>query len=354
LAKENVIMTTTRQVRFYELGGPEVLKLERVPVAEPGRGEIRLRVEAIGLNRAENLYRAGSYIYQPRRYPSPIGYEAAGVVEAVGEGVGEFKPGDRVNTIPAFSMAQYGVFGDTAIVPAYAASKYPETLSPEEAASIWMQYVTAYGALIHYANLRTGQTALFTAATGGLGVAAIQMARQLGVRSIATTRSAAKRRLLESLKPDHIIVTDDENVAERVNAITGGRGVDFVWDAVGGSQFPKLVDATARGGQIITYGALAPDAVNSTPMPWFPLIAKGISIRGYVLFELTYDPRRFGDMKPYHPAAYDAAKRYVLEGVASGELKPAVAEVFPLDQIVKAHQYVEENQNLGKVVVRVN
>jgi NADPH:quinone reductase len=351
---ENVIMTTTRQVRFYELGGPEVLKMERLPVAEPGPGEIRMRVEAIGMNRAENLYRAGNYIYRPDRFPSPIGYEAAGVIEVVGEGVAEFKVGDRVSTIPAFSMARYGVFGDTAIVPAYAASKYPDVLSPEEAASIWMQYVTAYGALIHHANLQKGQTALFTAATGGLGVAAIQMARQLGVRSIATTRSAAKRPLLESLKPDHIIVTDEEDLVARVNAITGGRGVDFVWDAVGGSKFPQLVEATARYGQIITYGALASDAVSSTPMPWFSLIAKGIAIRGYVLFELTYDPRRFGDVKPYHPTAYDAAKRYVLEGVASGNLKPALAESFPLDQIVKAHQYVEENQKLGKVVVRVN
>jgi NADPH:quinone reductase-like Zn-dependent oxidoreductase len=126
-----------------------------------------------------------------------------------------------------------------------------------------------------------------------------------------------------------------------------------VWDAVGGAQFPRLVEATAVGGQIITYGGLAPDSVSGTPMPWFPLIGKGISIRGYTLFELTYSPQRFGKERPYHPTAYTAAKEFVLKGVEAGTLKLVISEVFPIDQIVKAHTYVEENQKLGKVVVRV-
>src|SRR5262245_2291896 len=156
-------MTTTRQVRFYELGGPEVLKLERVPVAEPGRGEIRLRVEAIGLNRAENLYRAGSYIYQPRRYPSPIGYEAAGVVEAVGEGVGEFKPGDRVNTIPAFSMAMRRVRRHCHRSGVCRVKVSRDAFARRGGLDLDAVRHCLQG-LIHHANLRKGQTALFTAA----------------------------------------------------------------------------------------------------------------------------------------------------------------------------------------------
>jgi NADPH:quinone reductase len=147
-------MNSSKQVRFYELGDANVLKTEIVPIADPGRGEVRIKVEAIGLNRAENLYRSGYYMYQPSHFPSPIGYEAAGVVEAVGEGVTEFIVGDRVSTIPAFKMSEYGVYGESAIVPVHAVSKYPDSLSPEEAASIWMQYITAYGALIHYGNLQ--------------------------------------------------------------------------------------------------------------------------------------------------------------------------------------------------------
>jgi NADPH:quinone reductase-like Zn-dependent oxidoreductase len=346
-------MHESRQVQFYELGGSGVLKTETVPIADPDRGEIRIKVEAIGLNRAENLYRAGYYIYQPSHFPSPIGYEAVGVVEAVGKDVTEFIPGDRVNTIPAFKMSEYGVFGETAIVPVYAVTKYPNFLSLEEAASVWMQYITAYGALIHYGNLQRGQVALFTAATGGLGVAAIQIARQVGAISIATTRSQAKKPLLESLNPDHIIVTGEEDLQTRVLEITQGRGADFVWDAVGGKDFPKLVDLTALGGQINIYGALDLDSVAEIPMPWFQMISKGIAIRGYTLFELTYNPRRFGAKKPYDPVAYPKAKEFILEGLESGVLKPVVAKVFSFDRIIEAHDYVEKNQALGKIVVKL-
>lgn len=346
-------MLESKQVRFYELGSSEVLKTEMVPIAKPGRGEVQIKVEAIGLNRAENLYRAGYYLYQPSHFPSPIGYEAVGVVEAVGEGVSEFTRGDRVSTIPAFKMSEYGVYGETAIVPVHAVTQYPTFLSPEEAASVWMQYITAYGALIHYGNLQRGQVALFTAATGGLGVAAIQIARQVGAISIATTRGQAKKPLLESLNPDHIIVTGEEDLQTRVLEITQERGVDLVWDAVGGKDFPKLVDMTALGGQINIYGALDLDSVAEIPMPWFQMISKGIAIRGYTLFELTYNPERFGREKPYDPVAYPKAKEFILEGLQSGVLKPVVAKVFPFNRIVEAHDYVEKNQELGKVVVKL-
>jgi NADPH:quinone reductase-like Zn-dependent oxidoreductase len=251
-------------------------------------------------------------------------------------------------------MARYGVFGDTAIVPAYAASKYPDVLSPEEAASIWMQYVTAYGALIHHANLQKGQTALFTAATGGLGVAAIQMARQLGVRSIATTRSAAKRPLLESEARSH------HSDRRRRPRRTRERDYRWAWRRLRlGRRWRQQVPKTRRG-----YGPVRADHhVRNARVRCGEQHADAVVFRlsptvspfaGTCSSSSPTGPRRFGDAKPYHPTAYDAAKRYVLEGVASGNLKPALAESFPLDQIVKAHQYVEENQKLGKVVVRVN
>jgi NADPH:quinone reductase-like Zn-dependent oxidoreductase len=116
---------------------------------------------------------------------------------------------------------------------------------------------------------------------------------------------------------------------------------------------PELVEATALDGCVIIYGGLAPDAITGTPMPWFPLIAKGISIRGYTLFELTYDPRRFGEARPFHPTAFEAAKEHVMQGLSSRAYNSIVAEVFSLDRFVEAHKYVEENQKLGKVVVRV-
>ena len=136
---------TVKIVRFHETGGAEVLKLEEMPLPEPGPGEIRLRVKAIGLNRAEVMFRMGKYLLPPE-LPSKLGYEASGVVEAVGEGVDKNWVGKTVSTVPAFAVNKYGVYGEVAIVPAAALAEYPESLSHEEGTCIWMQYLTAYGA----------------------------------------------------------------------------------------------------------------------------------------------------------------------------------------------------------------
>src|ERR1700758_1513569 len=149
-------------VRFHELGGPEVLKIEDVALQEPAKGEVRLRVLAAGLNRAEALYFRGQYI-EKANLPSRIGYEVAGVVEAVGEGVDAHWIGKRVATIPAFGMNQYGTLGQPAVVPAFALTEYPAKLTPEQAAAAWMQYLTAYGALVFYGKAAAGDFVVITA-----------------------------------------------------------------------------------------------------------------------------------------------------------------------------------------------
>ncbi len=155
-------------IRFYETGGPEVLKVEDVPLAEPGKGEVRLKVEAIGLNRAEIMFRSGQYLEEPE-FPSRLGYEAAGIIDAVGPGTTGFHQGDRVSTIPSFSIGRYGVYGESAIVPAHAVAPYPDHLSPLEGAAIWMQYITAYGALIDYGKVKKDEPVLITAASSSVG-----------------------------------------------------------------------------------------------------------------------------------------------------------------------------------------
>jgi NADPH:quinone reductase-like Zn-dependent oxidoreductase len=149
-------------VRFHQVGGPEVLKLEELPAPQPGKGEVRIKVEAIGLNRAEVMFRNGQYLYQPK-FPSTLGYEASGTVEEVGPGVSGLKPGDRVSSVPSFSMLNYYTYGEVALLPASALAKYPENLDAIEGASIWMQYLTAYG-IIEFGKLREGQYVLITAA----------------------------------------------------------------------------------------------------------------------------------------------------------------------------------------------
>ena len=173
----------TRTVLFHELGGPEVMRLEDVEVGDPGPGEVRIRVDAIGLNRAEALFRSGHYIEPAKRFPARLGTEAAGVIEAVGSGVTGLRPGEPVSTVPAFSQNDYGVYADQAIVPAAAVLRRPEGLGAVDGAAVWMPYVTAYGALVEVGGLRAGDTVVLNAASSSVGLAAIQVADRVGARS---------------------------------------------------------------------------------------------------------------------------------------------------------------------------
>ena len=327
-----------RVVRFHQTGGPEVLKIENVDVPPPGPGEVRIAVKALGLNRAEAMYRSGHYLEQPR-FPTRLGYEAAGIVEALGEGVQGLKVGDAVSTIPAFSMNQYGVYGDVAIVPAFAVARHPAELSWVEAAAIWMQYATAYGALIDIAGLNAGDTLLIPAASSSVGIAAIQIARMVGAVPVALTRGSGKRRALLTAGAAHVIVTEEQDLVAEVKNLTGGKGARIVFDPVGGPTLAKLTATMAERGILFLYGALS---TKPTLLPLMDVLSKSLTIRGYVLFEISGDPQRL-----------ERAKKFIVDGLAAGKLKPVVAKTFPLDQIVEAHRYLESNQQIGKIVVTV-
>jgi NADPH:quinone reductase-like Zn-dependent oxidoreductase len=198
-------------VRFHNVGGPEVLKIEDIPSRPPSKGEVTLSVRAIGLNRAESMFMHGYYL-EPTQLPATLGYEASGVVTAVGANVDSGWLNKSVSTMPAFSMNQYGVLGNEVIVPVRALAEYPSHLKPIEATSIWMQYMTAYGALVKFGQVKKGEFILITAASSSTGLAAIQIAKAEGAISIATTRTSAKRDDLFVLGADHVIVTDEEDL----------------------------------------------------------------------------------------------------------------------------------------------
>ncbi len=325
-------------VRFHETGGPEVLQIEDLPLVKPDKGEIRIKVEALGLNRAEIMFRKGQYLETPQ-LPSRLGYEAAGIIDAVGSDVTDFKIGDRVSTIPSFPMGQYGVYGESAIVPTYATAKYPDTLSANEGAAIWMQYMTAYGALIEYGKLKKNDAVLITAASSSVGIAAIQIVKAVGGVAIATTRGADKKSFLTEVGADHVIVTDQEDLVEKVMPLTSGHGARIVFDPVAGPFLEQLAAATAPGGIIFEYGALAP---HPTPFPLFPALAKGLTIRGYTLFEIVKNSEML-----------ERGKEYIYKGLESGSLKPIIDRTFPLTDIAEAHRYMASNQQKSKIVVTV-
>ena len=325
-------------VRFYETGGADVLKVEDLPLTEPGEREVRLKVEAIGLNRAEIMFREGQYLENPE-FPSRLGYEAAGIVDAVGPGTEGIEVGDRVSTIPGFSIGKYGVYGESAIVPDHAVARYPENLTAIQGTAIWMQYLTAFGALIEIRQLKKEDSVLITAASSSVGLAAIQITKAVGALAIAATRGAGKKPFLLEAGADHVIVTDEEDLVEKVRSLTSGKGASTIFDPVAGPLLEKLADAAAPCSTIFEYGALSPEP---TLYPLFPSLGKALTIRGYTLFEIVRDPEKLA-----------RGKSYIYDGIQSGTLKPIIDRTFPLEEIVKAHQYMESNKQKGKIVVTI-
>ncbi|MEU3483494.1 zinc-dependent alcohol dehydrogenase family protein [Streptomyces sp. NPDC033754] len=332
-------MSKARTVRFHEYGGPEVLRLEDVEVGEPGPGELLLRVEAIGLNRAEALFRSGRYIEPARRFPARLGLEAAGVVEALGEGVDRLAVGQAVSVVPSFSMNDHGVYAERAVVPAAAVVPRPEGLDAVGGAAVWMPYVTAYGGLVDVGGLRAGDTVVLTAASSSVGLAAVRTAQRVGAVPVATTRTRAKKDALLKAGAAEVIVTDEEDVAERVLDLTGGRGADLAFDGVAGPGVTGLVRAVAPGGTLLLYGGVSG---LPTPYPGFDLGMPAVAIRTYTMLETTRDPERLR-----------RARAFVLSGLAAGSLAPDVDRTFALDEIVAAHRAMEAGHQVGKIVVTV-
>ncbi|MEU8364945.1 zinc-dependent alcohol dehydrogenase family protein [Nonomuraea sp. NPDC048882] len=323
-------------VVFDRLGGPEVLRLTEVPLAEPGEGEARVRIDAIGLNRAEALFRAGGYYYQPTLPASRLGSEAAGVVEAVGPGVQGFVPGDPVSVLSVgMGMSEHGVYADRAIVKADTLLARPEWMDAPIGAATWLSYLTAYGALLEVGRLQPGDHVLITAASSSVGTAALQVAGQIGAVPIAVTRSAAKTEHLLRAGAGHVIATDGDDLAERVREITHGKGARIVFDSVGGPELTTLAQNVAEDGALIVYGWLDPRPA-PLPMNW-PL-----NVHGYGVHLVTRDADRM-----------HRARAFITAGLRTGALAPVIDRTFDLNDIAEAHRYMEANGQTGKIVVTV-
>ncbi len=328
-----------KAVRFYELGGPEVLKVEEVPSRQPGEGEAAMKVAAVGLNRAESMYFHGRYMEQPQFAAGAgagLGYEAVGTITAVGPGVDAALVGQVFGTVPGYSMNQYPVLAEEAIVPVSALAALPPSMSAIEGAAVWMQYATAYGALIALSKVGKGDFAIITAASSSVGLAAIQLVKDAGGVAIATTRTSAKKARLLELGADHVIATEEEELPARVREITGGRGARVVFDPVGGPYVETLAEAAANEGTVYLYGLLSGQPT-TYPMSSF---GRGIALTSYSLHLMTMVPARLETMK-----------KYIYDRLADGRFKPEVSKTFPLAEAVEAYRYLESNQQVGKVVI---
>ena len=343
-----------RTVRFHELGGPEVLRIEELPVRDPGPGEVRLRIDAIGLNRAEVNFRRGTYV-ERAVLPAGLGTEAAGQVLAVGPDVSRWAPGDAVSVVPSFSQNSYPVYAEEAVVPAAALVARPDGMDAITGAAVWMPYVTVYGMVAEIVRVRPGDRVLVTAAGNSIGAAAIQVARLLGAIPVVTTPVPGQRAELLAGGAAAVIVTDGwdgtgphgapsaagvgrDGLAAAVRAATDGHGADLVLDAVGGPVVEQLVSACAPGATVIVHGGLSG---KPTPLP-----AGGphpVWLRRYHVFEITTEP-----------AAMRRAEHFVRAGLAGGAFVPTIDRIFDFDDVAAAHAYLDSPDRApGKPVLRV-
>jgi NADPH:quinone reductase-like Zn-dependent oxidoreductase len=335
---EPTAVKKARVVHFWKTGGPEVLEIDDSDVPAPKPGEVRIAVKAIGLNRSESMWRSGLYIEHPE-FPARIGYEASGLIESVGNEVSNLRLGDAVSILPGFSQSKYGTYGELVLVPSAMVVKHPDFLTFEEAATIWMMFLTGYGAVIETAKLSAGEAVLIPGASSGVGLAAIQIASALGAVPIALTRTDSKRKQLLEAGAAHVVATESQDLVSEVRRITDGKGAEVVLDPVAGPNFTKLIEAMADLGRFVLYGALS---IQPTTMPVLTILAKRPTIFAYQIFDTTTDRVRL-----------EAATKFVLDGLERGAFRAVVGKAFPFEQIVEAHRYLEANDQFGKVVVTV-
>jgi NADPH:quinone reductase-like Zn-dependent oxidoreductase len=326
----------SRTIKFAQAGGPEVLEFIEMEVPAPGPHEVRIKVKAIGINRADSMWRNDKYVESPI-FPAGLGYDCAGIVDAVGKEVTDFAMGDIVSTIPAFSLNKYSSYGEVILAPDHAVVKHPALLSFVEAASVWMMFITAYGALVVDAHMKAGDFVIIPAASSSVGLAAIQIANHAGATPIALTRTSDKTKRLHEAGAAHVVATQEQDMVAEVMRITNGHGARVAFDPVGGPDLAKLIAALTNEGIVYIYGALSED---DTPIPVLEMIRKMTIVKGYSIRLVTGNEAR-------RKAAVD----YVTKGLASGALKPVIDRIFKFDDMVEVHRYLENSGQFGKIVV---
>ena len=334
--------------RIHEYGGPDVLRLDTVDLPEPSAGEVRVRIKAGGLNRSDLLWMTAGF-FKPV-LPSLIGAEICGVVDKVGKEVTAFAVGDRVSNLPIYTKGAanaYSHFGEYANIPVQELIRTPANLSDEEGAAFLYTNLTQVCALVEVAHLKPGQTVLVTAGSSANGMSAIILARKLGARVIATTRTSNKRDMLLGAGADHVVVTGEESLAARVAEITSGRGADVVYDCVGGALTNEIVSAIATNGKWIMYGFLDPSPVTINWPMWF-MRQPSLHVFSLIQFAGSNELGLLGK-----PIEFNEAVNTVVSLCCSGELAVPVAQTFQgIESVQTAFRAMEANIGGGKIVVR--
>lgn len=324
----------THAIRFSAHGGPEVLRWETVELPDPGPGELRIRHQAIGVNFIDTYHRTGLY---PVALPSGLGQEGAGVVEAVGPGVTEFRPGDRVAYCGG-ALSPVGAYSEVRNFPAERAVRLPDDISFETAAAVMLKGLTAQFLVRRTHRVQPGDTVLIHAAAGGVGLLLVQWAKQLGATVIATAGNDEKAELVRAHGADHVIVYTRENFTERTRALTNGRGVDVVYDSVGRATFIGSLDSLRPLGLMVSFGNASGKV---EPFDIGLLAQKGsLFLTRPTLF--TYIARREDLL---------AMAEELFAAIRQGWLDVKIGQRFPLSQAAEAHRALESRRTIGATLL---
>ncbi|MDR6375492.1 quinone oxidoreductase family protein [Paraburkholderia caledonica] len=321
-----------RAIRFHETGGPEVLRYEEVEVGNPGAGQVRLRHEAIGLNFADTYFRSGLY---PVPMPAGMGVEAAGIVEAVGAGVTNVAPGDRV-TYTGF-VNTLGAYSTERLIPAAPLIKLPEAISCETAAGMTMRGLTCAYLMRRIHDFRKGDTILLHAAAGGVGLIVSQWAKLVGLTVIGTVSTEAKGELARAHGCDHVINYSREDVAKRVRELTDGVGVNVVFDSVGKDTFESSLDSLKRRGLMVCVGTA------SGPIP--PFNPQILAMKGSLFLTRPALADYIAD-----PAEKNELAAEIFGHVAAGRIRIELNQRYALEDAVQAHRDLESRKTTGSSV----
>jgi NADPH2:quinone reductase len=321
----------THAIRFERAGGADVLAFQKIELRPPGEGEVRVRHTAVGVNFIDIYHRTGLYKVP---LPSGLGLEAAGVVESAGPGVTRFREGDRV----AYASGPIGAYSEAHNIVANRAVKIPDGVSDEIAAAILLKGLTAHYLLRRTHKVQAGETILFHAAAGGVGMIAVQWARSLGATIIGTVGNDNKVELAKRLGCHHVIVSSRENVAGRVREITGGKGVPVAYDSVGRDTFMATLDSLAPLGLFVSFGNA------SGPVP--PFDGALLAQKGSLFFTRP-------TLANYvtTPEELDTAAGELFDLVARNVIRKSEPKRFPLAQAAEAHRALESRQTTGSLVL---
>jgi len=324
-------------LRLHEYKGLDGIRLDDISVTEPGHGQVRINVDRFALNYGDFEMFEDEYTFSLGTLPARFGDECSGVIDAVGQGVTGFKVGDKVSSLP-WMNAGFGIAGEFAIVPADFVTHYPDNLSVDEASSVWIAYLTAYYPLFDDAGIKPDDYVLITAASSSAGIAAMEVCRMVGAKTIGTSRSTNNHEFLKEIGFDHVIAQTDGNMSESIMEFTSGKGVRIIYDPIGGAIVQEYADAFAQNAIVFLYGGMDP---TETTLPEMQMTEKAVVFMPYTLYNYIYDKE-----------GRERGLKFCYDGLKSGQLRPFVEKVFPIEEFKDAFEYQQKaTRRVGKLLI---